>query len=72
LGILAAATGIPATLVTSDPDSKLEELGLDSLAAMELHAGVKSRFNVLIPEEEALAMSFTQVCAYVIERLGNA
>lgn len=68
--ILSAAAGIPMTLVQESPDESLEELGLDSLGAMQLQAVVKDRFGVLIPDE-SLEMSFGEITRYVIARLGD-
>jgi acyl carrier protein len=68
--ILSAAAGIPMSLVQEFPDGSLEELGLDSLGAMQLQAVVKDRFGVLIPDD-SLEMSFGEITRYVIARLGD-
>lgn len=70
LSILGAAAGIPTSLVGESPGYSLAELGLDSLAAMQLQAAVKDRFDVLI-SDDALEMSFDEITRYVVEQLGE-
>lgn len=68
--LLSAASGIPASLVRESPDETLADLGLESLAAMQLQAAVRERFGVTLPDD-VLEMSFTEIAAYVLARLGN-
>ena len=49
--IITQGAGVaPDVLATAD-DTTLEDLGLDSLATMEVRAIVENRFTVTIPEE---------------------
>jgi acyl carrier protein len=67
LEILFAASGVPAAVLDGAPDASLSDLGLDSLAALELQAAVQDRFQVTIPDD-ALAMTFPEVTRFVAER----
>lgn len=67
--ILVRSAGLPADVVgTGTGETTLEELGLDSLACMELQAVLKDRYGVRIPEE-SLEMSIPQIAAYVNKAL---
>jgi acyl carrier protein len=68
-GIITEGAGVsPAVLATAD-DTTLEELGLDSLATMEVRSIVESRFAVTIPEDcEQLTVS--QLVEFVAAELG--
>lgn len=49
--IMAARLGLPAEQIV--PEARLvEDLGLDSLDAVELAIAVERRFNIEVPEEE--------------------
>lgn len=68
--ILTRAAGLSPETIAEAGDSPLQDLGLDSLAAMELQAAVKDRYQVQIPDE-SLGMSFHEITRYVVARLGN-
>ncbi|HEX4722674.1 MAG TPA: acyl carrier protein [Pseudonocardiaceae bacterium] len=66
--ILVRAAGVAAdTLVTAN-DECLAELGLDSLAAMELQAVVQNRFGIRIPDE-SLEMTLPELTHFVVAAL---
>jgi aromatase len=67
--ILCAAAGIPAAMLNKAGDSTLEDLGLESLAVMQLQAGVRTRCQVLLPDD-ALGMSLPEIMNYIDVRLG--
>jgi aromatase len=48
--ILVSRTGLDAGAVADQPLASLEDLGLDSLAVLELQAEVARRYGVEIPE----------------------
>lgn len=54
IALVAETQRIPAESISSE--SSFEELGIDSLAGMGLVFDLESRFNVSIPNEEALQM----------------
>jgi len=68
--ILVRAAGLTPETVSAAGDSSLLELGLDSLAAMELQAAVKDRYEVQIPDE-SLEMSVPEITRFVVARLRN-
>lgn len=68
--ILSAAAGIPTSLVRESPGETLVDLGLESLATMQLQAVVKDRYGILIPDD-SLEMSFSEITQFVIARLGD-
>lgn len=68
--ILTRAAGLSPEAIAEAGDSSLQDLGLDSLAAMELQAAVTDRYQVQIPDE-SLEMSLPEITQYVIARLGN-
>jgi aromatase len=49
--IITQGAGVPPEVLATADDTTLEELGLDSLATMEVRAIVESRFAVTIPED---------------------
>jgi acyl carrier protein len=66
--ILIGAAGVGAdTLATANAES-LAELGLDSLAAMELQAVVRTRFGIRIPDE-SLEMTMPELTHFVTTAL---
>jgi acyl carrier protein len=68
--ILTRAAGLSPEAIADAGDNSLQDLGLDSLAAMELQAAVKDRYQVQIPDE-SLGMSFPEITRYVLAQLGN-
>lgn len=69
--ILTRAAGLPPEAIAEAGERRLLDLGLDSLAAMELQASLKDRYQVQIPDE-ALEMSIPEITRYVAARLGTA
>ncbi|HEX4703273.1 MAG TPA: acyl carrier protein [Pseudonocardiaceae bacterium] len=68
--ILVRAAGVGHHTLAEAGDSTLEDLGLDSLAAMELQAVVRDRYGVRIPDE-SLAMSLPQVVHHITTELSG-
>jgi acyl carrier protein len=69
--ILTRAAGLSPQAIAEAGDATLEDLGLDSLAAMQLQAAVKAQYDVEIPDE-SLQMSFPEINRYVAARLGES
>ncbi|WP_328603366.1 acyl carrier protein [Amycolatopsis sp. NBC_00345] len=67
--ILVRSAGL-APSVFAASEGTLLELGLDSLAAMELQAVVQDRYGVQIPDG-ALEMSVRELADFVGERAGE-
>jgi acyl carrier protein len=68
--IVVAAAGVPIATLQTAGDQVLEDLGLDSLAAMELQAITETRYGVRIPDE-SLEMSLPQIAHFVVTRLAE-
>ncbi|KXK58708.1 cyclase [Micromonospora rosaria] len=64
--ILVAHCGLDADVAARTPDASLEELGMDSLALLELTAVVADRYRVQIPEQ-ASQLSIPAVADLVAE-----
>ncbi|ALG08681.1 acyl carrier protein [Kibdelosporangium phytohabitans] len=68
--ILVSAAGLDPSAFDGDENDSLADLGLDSLATMELQAIVQTRHQVRIPDE-SLAMSVPEIAAYVRDGLAE-
>jgi minimal PKS acyl carrier protein len=66
--ILVSRTGLAAEAVSGQLYTALVDLGLDSLAALELQAEAARRFGVQIPEG-AIEMSIAGLVAHINENL---
>jgi acyl carrier protein len=65
--ILVGSAGVDKNELDRAADTALAELGLDSLAAMELQAVVKNRYGVRIPDE-TLQMTVPEIAAHIEEQ----
>lgn len=63
--ILVRNCGLDPELARGAPGSSLAELGLDSLALLELQAVVADRYQVRIPEETARQLSINELAELV-------
>ena len=70
--IMAARLGLPAEQLV--PEARLvEDLGLDSLDAVELAISVERKFDIEVPEEElAKLKTVADMLALVASRTGQA
>ena len=69
--VLAALKKIPAEKIT--PDSSLQELGMDSLDAVNLLFELENEFNVSIPDEFTQGItSVRQITERMTQLLSNA
>ncbi|MBE1491207.1 SRPBCC family protein [Plantactinospora soyae] len=60
IAILVRHCGLDAEAATAAPTASLEELGMDSLALLELQAVVADRYRVQLPEESG-ALSIAEI-----------
>jgi acyl carrier protein len=67
--IITQGAGVPADVLATADDTTLEELGLDSLATMEVRAIVESRFSVTIPEESE-QLTVRQLAEFMATEMG--
>lgn len=70
LDVLAAHTGVSHDAFTGQENVALENLGVDSLATLELQAVLLERFGVEIPDEAA-TMSLDELVRFVNARLAG-
>jgi acyl carrier protein len=70
--IMAARLGLPAEQIV--PEARLvEDLGLDSLDAVELAIAVERKFDIEVPEEELTKLkTVADMLALVESRTGQA
>jgi acyl carrier protein len=68
--ILTHAAGLSPEAIADAGDAPLQDLGLDSLAVMQLQAAVKARYDVEIPDE-SLQLSIPEINRFVAARLGE-
>lgn len=64
--LLARATGLDAEGIAGAGDASLADLGLDSLAAMEVQDTIRERYGVLIPDE-SLELSVPEIERFVLD-----
>jgi acyl carrier protein len=62
--ILVKKVGLAPQALADNPDSSLEELGLDSLAVLELGIVVTKQYGVELPEESA-GFSVSEIVDYI-------
>ena len=52
-GILVDRVGLAEDKVVDDPDAKFEDMGLDSLAFVEIQLAMQQEYGFSIPDEDA-------------------
>lgn len=66
--LLIQKVGLPKAQRTDHPDITLSELGLDSLAFIQLQAELSDEFGVEIPDEPGCALTVGEIVAAVSGR----
>jgi acyl carrier protein len=51
--ILVRRVGLPADSIPNDPDRLLTDLGLDSLALVEIQLDVQQRYGLVVSDDDA-------------------
>lgn len=51
--ILVNRVGLPEEAVVNDPDASFEDMGLDSLAFVEIQLAIQQDYGFTIPDEDA-------------------
>ena len=68
--ILVNRIGVPEESVVNDPDLTFEDLGLDSLAFVEIQLAIQQEYGFTIPDEDAaLITTIGDGVEYVNRRL---
>jgi acyl carrier protein len=70
--ILVDRVGLPEADVTDDPEAKFEDMGLDSLAFVEIQLAMQQEYGFEIPDEDAQEIiTVGQSIAYVNRKLAE-
>ena len=69
--LLVTKAGLPAQERTDDPDATFDDLGLDSLAYLQLQGELQDRYGFELPDDRPGSYTFGQITAYVSDRLSN-
>jgi acyl carrier protein len=70
--ILVDRVGLPEEGVLDDPDAKFEDMGLDSLAFVEIQLAMQQDYGFEIPDEDASEITTVgQAIEYTNRRLAE-
>ena len=70
--ILVERVGVPEENVVNDPDATFEDMGLDSLAFVEIQLAIQQEYGFTIPDEDAEKLTTVgQGIEYVNQRLSE-
>lgn len=70
--ILVERVGVPEENVVNDPDATFEDMGLDSLAFVEIQLAIQQEYGFSIPDEDAEKLTTVgQGIEYVNQRLSE-
>ena len=70
--ILVDRVGLPESDVVDDPDATFEDMGLDSLAFVEIQLAMQQEYGFNIPDEDAQHIhKVGEAIDYVNRRLGE-
>jgi acyl carrier protein len=65
MDLLAQKVGLPQHRRTGDADARFTDLGLDSLAFLELQVELSQRYGVELPDDRAHAYTLGDIVAAV-------
>jgi acyl carrier protein len=51
--ILVRRVGLPEDSIPNDPNKRLTDLGLDSLALVEIQLDIQQRYGLVVPDDDA-------------------
>jgi acyl carrier protein len=70
--ILVERVGVPEENVVDDPNATFEDMGLDSLAFVEIQLAIQQEYGFSIPDEDAEKLTTVgQGIEYVNQRLAE-
>ena len=70
--ILVNRVGVPEEKVVNDPNLSFDEMGLDSLAFVEIQLAMQQEYGFTIPDEDAEQIStIGEAIDYTNRRLGE-
>jgi minimal PKS acyl carrier protein len=67
--LLVTKVGLPVDARTDNALATFEEVGLDSLAFLQLQTELQSRYSFELPSDDFRAYSLGEITAYVNEHL---
>jgi acyl carrier protein len=70
--ILVDRVGLPEENVVNDPEASFEDMGLDSLAFVEIQLAIQQEYDIEIPDEDAEKLTkLGEGIEYVNQRLAE-
>jgi acyl carrier protein len=69
MSLLVAKTGLPPQATTTDAAATFDDLGLDSLAYLQLHGELQDRYGCELPDDRPRSLG--EVIGYVNEHLSR-
>jgi acyl carrier protein len=69
--LLVTTVGLPPQARTADPGATFADVGLDSLAFLQMQAELQDRYGFELPDDRVGAYTFGEITGYVSERLGR-
>lgn len=65
MSLLVAKVGLPAQARTDNPQSTFADIGLDSLAFLQLQAELQGLYGVELPTDRPQAFTFGEIVSHV-------
>jgi acyl carrier protein len=69
MDILVSKAGLPRSGRTADPQQRFADVGLDSLAFLQLQTELSDRYGFEMPDDRAQEYTFGEIVAFVNARL---
>ena len=69
--LLVTKAGLPARERTADPHATFADVGLDSLAFLQLQAALQDRYGFELPDDRPGSYTLGRIAAYVSDRLNR-
>ncbi|SNT54715.1 acetyl-CoA carboxylase, biotin carboxylase subunit/minimal PKS acyl carrier protein [Asanoa hainanensis] len=69
--LLVSKVGLPSDMRTQDPGKTFGDLGLDSLAFLQLQSELQEAYGFELPDDRPLAFSVGDMTAAINERLSR-
>jgi len=67
--LLVTKAGLPAQARTENPQWTFADIGLDSLAFLQLQAEIQGRYGIELPTDQPQAYTFGQIVSHVNKNL---
>jgi minimal PKS acyl carrier protein len=71
MDLLVQKVGLPTADRTDNPDATFADVGLDSLAFLQLQAELDSRYGVELPDDRPQAYTMSEITGCVNEHLAK-